>query len=231
MSSTLTDAQLVARSVLVASSIGIGHGWPGKREAIALPSTEPSDQRAKLRTTSSAVKASPLFQVTPGRTFRVYSVASALASQLSSRRPSKRAVGVVLDQIFQPAAIDVGDLRPVGQARVFLRLRLPSHTRSDAADLGSLAPWPGLRRPDQAVGSSGRDAQRGGAGQEFAAAEFAVAQFVRIHLGGRMQSPSDGSCLSSSSPCQACAFSYFRCAQTRAAMGIPTLAPHAQRSE
>jgi hypothetical protein len=62
---------------------------PGKREAMALPSTLPSVQRAKLRTTSSAVKGSPLFQVTPWRTLRTYSVASALASQLSSRRPSK----------------------------------------------------------------------------------------------------------------------------------------------
>ena len=52
--------------------------------AIELPSTLPSHQRSMFQATSSAVKASPLFQVTPWRTFSVYSVASSLTSQPSS---------------------------------------------------------------------------------------------------------------------------------------------------
>ena len=38
-----------------------------RRDAIELPSTDWSHQRSKLNITSSAAKASPLLQVTPGR--------------------------------------------------------------------------------------------------------------------------------------------------------------------
>ncbi len=55
------------------------------RPVIELPSADLSHQRVKLKTTSSAVKASPLFQVTPWRTCRTYSVASSFTSQLSKR--------------------------------------------------------------------------------------------------------------------------------------------------
>ncbi len=66
-------------SVPVSSSISVA-----KRAAIELPSTSRSHQRSMLKTTSSAVNASPLAQVTPCRTFSTYSVASSLTSQLSS---------------------------------------------------------------------------------------------------------------------------------------------------
>ena len=62
---------------------------PPIRPAIELPSTEVSHQRSMLCTTSWAVNASPLFQVTPGRTLSVYSVPSSLTSQPSSSMPRK----------------------------------------------------------------------------------------------------------------------------------------------
>ena len=55
------------------------------RAAIELPSTSFSHHIAMLRATSSAVKSSPLFHLTPLRTLRVYCDASLLALQLSSR--------------------------------------------------------------------------------------------------------------------------------------------------
>ena len=55
------------------------------RPAIELPSTALSHHISMLRATSSAVKSSPLFHLTPLRTFNVYSDASAFALQLSSR--------------------------------------------------------------------------------------------------------------------------------------------------
>ncbi len=54
-----------------------------KRPAMELPSTSLSHQPVMLRATSSAVKSSPLFHLTPLRTFNVYSVASSFTSQLS----------------------------------------------------------------------------------------------------------------------------------------------------
>lgn len=59
------------------------------RPAIELPSADLSHQRVRLKTTSSALKSSPFDHFTPLRTWRVYSVASSLTSQLSMRWPSK----------------------------------------------------------------------------------------------------------------------------------------------
>ena len=59
------------------------------RAAIELPSTLPSHHPVILRATSAAVKSSPLFHFTPLRTFNVYSVASSLTDQFSSRRGLK----------------------------------------------------------------------------------------------------------------------------------------------
>ena len=78
LSSTLVIAP--SRSLPVFSSTSVP-----MRPGIELPSELLSHQRVKLKITSSAVKASPLFQVTPGRIWRVYSVASSLTSQLSIR--------------------------------------------------------------------------------------------------------------------------------------------------
>ena len=62
---------------------------PPTRAAMELPEAPFSHQRFRLETTSSALKASPLFQVMPLRRCSVYSVASSLTSQLSSRTGSK----------------------------------------------------------------------------------------------------------------------------------------------
>src|SRR6056300_1533931 len=55
------------------------------RPAIELPSTDLSHHISMLRATSSAVKSSPLFHLTPLRTFSVYSDAFAFADQLSNK--------------------------------------------------------------------------------------------------------------------------------------------------
>ena len=55
------------------------------RPAMEFPSTDLSHQPSITRATSSAVKSSPLFHLTPLRTFRVYFVASELAVQPSNR--------------------------------------------------------------------------------------------------------------------------------------------------
>ena len=55
------------------------------RPAIELPSTDLSHHPSIFRATSSAVKSSPLFHLTPLRTFSVYFVASLFADQLSSK--------------------------------------------------------------------------------------------------------------------------------------------------
>ena len=59
------------------------------RAAIELPSTFFSHQRVRLNTTSSAVKSSPFDHLMPLRTFKVYSVALSLISQLSSSQGVK----------------------------------------------------------------------------------------------------------------------------------------------
>jgi hypothetical protein len=78
MSSILVTAP--SRSFPLASSASVP-----SRPGIELPSTLLSAQRLKLKMTSSASNMSPLVQLTPGRTWSVYTVASSFTSQLSSR--------------------------------------------------------------------------------------------------------------------------------------------------
>ena len=59
------------------------------RDDMELLGTCASHQRATLKTTSSALNASPLVQVAPLRRWSVYSVASSLTSQLSSSQGTK----------------------------------------------------------------------------------------------------------------------------------------------
>jgi len=99
---------------------------------------------------------------------------------------AEAAVGIVFDQVFQPAAGKVGDLRPVGNARILQPLGL--HVEPERAA--------GLRRrlshrrrieAEKRVGGGGAGAKRRGAGQEFAAVHPAAQRLFRIHRNGRMQ--------------------------------------------
>ena len=75
--STATTAPSRARPVASSTNEAI-------RPAMELPSRPLSHQPIMLRATSSAVKSSPLFHLTPSRIFNTYCVASAFASQLVS---------------------------------------------------------------------------------------------------------------------------------------------------
>ena len=75
----------------------------------------------------------------------------------------KCAVRIVLDQIFQPAAIDVGDLWPIGKTRVFDRLGFHRHPQGAAhGDMG-FGNSGGIQAK-QAVSCGRRHTQRGGPG-------------------------------------------------------------------
>ncbi len=101
------------------------------------------------------------------------------------QHPAERAVVVVLDEVFERAAGDVGDLGPVGGAGVLEGLDL--HLAAErAARLHVRFGKRGPRGTDQAVGGRRRYAERGRAGKEFAAAQAALAKFVGIHERGRM---------------------------------------------
>ena len=131
-----------ARASLVASSTS-----PPMRAAIELPSTPASHQRLMLFTTSSAVKSSPLFHLTPWRTLRVYSVALSLADQPSSKRPSKvPSVLYCTRYSSQPrpklASSDQSQVRGSFIARVsmFMRSVPPATGAPSASALGAARP-------------------------------------------------------------------------------------------
>ncbi len=94
------------------------------------------------------------------------------------------AVVIVLHQVFQPAAIDVGNLRPVSQTRVLGALHF--HRDADlAADLCFLRLSRG-GQADQSIGGDCGQPERGGAGQKLAAAQLAFRIFGYVHLCGRV---------------------------------------------
>jgi hypothetical protein len=90
------------------------------------------------------------------------------------------AVTLILDKVFQPAAANIGQFRPVPGARVTLRLDVHLH-----ADRAALHRRLGARlrrgKAEQPVGRRRRKAQCGGACQELAAAQAACSAFFSIH--------------------------------------------------
>src|SRR3989338_6879615 len=158
------------------------------RPAIELPSTLPSHQRVMLKATSAAVKASPFDQVTPLRTFRVYSVALSLVDQLSSSMPRSEMSALYSTRYSsQPrvkfASSDQSNRRGSFRALVSIAIR-------------SVPPAAGSRcvlchsrslKPQQAIGCRSGNAQSGGAHQKLAAAQLASAHFVGVHIGCVMQ--------------------------------------------
>ncbi len=96
------------------------------------------------------------------------------------------AVGVVFHQIFQPAATEIGDLRPVPGAGVLQRLGFHLHPQRAAHLRRLLRAGRGVQAK-QAIGRHRRGAQRRGAGQEFPAAERAFRDFFRVAADRWMQ--------------------------------------------
>jgi hypothetical protein len=139
MSSTMVIAP--SRALPVASSIS-----DDTRAAIELPSTVLSAQPVITRATSAEVKASPLFHVTPGRTLRVNSVASAFASQLSSSIPRSEPSGLYSTMYSsQPrvkfASSDQSKVRGSFIARVSICIRrVPPATAWASALAGACRP-------------------------------------------------------------------------------------------
>ena len=149
------------------------------RPAMELPSTFFSHQRLRLKATSSAVKSSPLFQVTPLRTWSTYSVASSLTSQLSRSHVLEGEVAGVEHQRLGELAGHVAHFRPVEGARVVD----PAHVHGnlqDAALLGLFSPRFARRgKAEKAVGGGGRGAEGGRHGEEFAAVDPAFSRGFR----------------------------------------------------
>jgi hypothetical protein len=98
------------------------------------------------------------------------------------KHAAERAVVVVLDQVFQRARGQVGDLSPVVGARILEGAHL--HLHADRAAALGCAMGRRLRRLRQAakrVSGRGGHAKGGRARQEFAAAQLAGLEFIGVH--------------------------------------------------
>ncbi|OIQ71885.1 hypothetical protein GALL_464970 [mine drainage metagenome] len=129
-----------------------------------------------------------------------------IGNPVVQQHAAEGAVGVVFNEVFQPTTGEVGNLRPVGHARIFQRAGRHVHAqRATGLRRGGIGHRGGRVQTDHAIGGSGRDAKRGGAGKELTPAQRAVAVFVGIHLRRRVQRCAFGLDIKHlSSPCRSC---------------------------
>ncbi len=90
-------------------------------------------------------------------------------------------VVVVLHQIFQPAARDIGDLRPVIGARIFQAANFLLDANS-AAHLGMGAGFRGSGLPEQRVGACSGGAESAGQRDEFPTGNFRAVLALMLGL-------------------------------------------------
>jgi len=151
------------------------------RPAMELPSRLLSHQPMMLRATSSAVKSSPLFHFTPSRTFKVYCVAFALASQLVSSIGSKDP-SLLYSTRYSSQPADTIEIC----VQSWVRGSLNAFTSICMRIVPPFLAWPpacaGVSRPSKPVSCNGCYTQSCCARQEFATVKFAVLRFLRVHL-------------------------------------------------
>ncbi len=165
------------------------------RVAIELLGTWLSHQRARLKTTSSAVKASPLVHWAVLRTCSVYSVASVIDFPALDQPRLESEVGGIAHQGLAEQPRLVAFLRPVEDPRIVE----PHHRLGDldgaAGGADRVLGADRSREAEHRVGGRAGHPERRGGGQELAAAELALARFLgKSRYRGMHRLAIDGRC-------------------------------------